>query len=84
MPFQLLNFTLIAGGIYRRAFLGPTTPSVVTDAMDLRRRELLVVAVIGGLILFIGIYPDTLMDITRISSEDWIGNLRRNLVLVKD
>jgi NADH-quinone oxidoreductase subunit M len=69
-------------GIYRRAFLGPVTSSVVSDAMDLRRRELLVVSVIGGLILFIGVNPDAVLDITRISSEDWIGYLTPNMVLV--
>ena len=80
-------FTMVLGagyllGIYRRAFLGPTTSSVVADAKDLRRRELLVVAVIGGLILFIGIYPDAVLDIIRISSEEWINHLTPNTVLV--
>ena len=69
-------------GIYRRAFLGSITSAVVSDAMDLRRRELLVVSVLGGLILVIGIYPDAVLDITRISSEKWVSNLTPNTVLV--
>jgi NADH-quinone oxidoreductase subunit M len=80
-------FTLVLGagyllGIYRRAFLGPTTTSVISDAIDLRRRELLVVSVLGTLILFIGVFPEILLDITRISSQEWIGNLTPNTVLV--
>jgi NADH-quinone oxidoreductase subunit M len=69
-------------GSYRRAFLGPITSSVVGDAIDLRRRELLVVSVLGGLILFIGIYPEAVLEITRLSSEDWVANLTPNTVLV--
>ncbi|MGD8588485.1 MAG: NADH-quinone oxidoreductase subunit M [Chromatiales bacterium] len=69
-------------GSYQRAFLGPITSAVVKDAVDLRRRELLVVSVMGGLILFIGVYPDAVLEITRLSSEDWVANLTPNTVLV--
>jgi NADH:ubiquinone oxidoreductase subunit 4 (subunit M) len=69
-------------GIYRRALLGPITSSVVSDAMDLRRRELLVFSVPGGLILFVGVYPDDILDITRISSKDWVSNLTPYTVLL--
>jgi NADH-quinone oxidoreductase subunit M len=61
--------------IYRKAFLGPVTSPVVGDAMDLRRRELLVVSVMGGLILFTGIYPESVLNITQTASEQWVGNL---------
>ena len=61
--------------IYRRAFLGPVTSPVVGDALDLRRRELLVVLAMAMLILFAGLYPDAVLEITRLSSEQWISDL---------
>ncbi len=63
--------------IYRRAFLGPITSPVVGDALDLRQRELLVVSVMAALILFTGLYPDAVLDITRMTSEEWVANLAK-------
>jgi NADH-quinone oxidoreductase subunit M len=63
--------------IYRRAFLGPITSPVVSDALDLRQRELLVVSVMAALILFTGLYPDAVLDITRMTSEEWVTNLAK-------
>ncbi|MEN8179280.1 MAG: NADH-quinone oxidoreductase subunit M [Pseudomonadota bacterium] len=70
--------------IYRRAFLGPVTSPVVADALDLRRRELLVVSVMALLILFAGLYPDAVLDITRLSSEQWVSDLAKDVSLVID
>ncbi len=61
--------------IYRRAFLGPVRSPVVSDALDLRRRELLVVSVMAALILFAGLYPDAVLDTIRVTSEQWVANL---------
>lgn len=65
--------------IYRRAFLGPVTSAVVADALDLRRRELLVVTVMASLILLTGLYPNAVLDITRLSSEQWISDLTQGV-----
>jgi NADH-quinone oxidoreductase subunit M len=62
-------------GIYRRAFLGRAHHSAVADAVDLRARELWVVAVLGTLILAGGIYPDSVLELTRTASEGWIRSL---------
>jgi NADH-quinone oxidoreductase subunit M len=62
-------------GIYRRAFLGQAHHSAVADAVDLRARELWVVAVLGTLILAGGIYPDSVLELTRTASEGWIRSL---------
>ena len=63
--------------IYQRAFLGPVKNNVVAEAMDLRRRELLLVAVFCSFILLAGIFPDVILDITRGASENWIGRLKQ-------
>ena len=62
-------------GIYRRAFLGPTHSAVISDAEDLRARELVVVSVMGILILVGGFYPNSVLELTRAASEEWVGNL---------
>jgi len=62
-------------GIYRRAFLGPTHSAVITDAVDLRARELVVVSVMGILILVGGFYPNSVLELTRAASEEWVSNL---------
>jgi NADH-quinone oxidoreductase subunit M len=62
-------------GIYRRAFLGPVTSPQVADALDLRRRELLVCLVLGLLVLALGIYPQGVLDLTRTASLAWVARL---------
>ena len=62
-------------GIYRRAFLGPAHSAVITDAVDLRARELVVVSVMGILILVGGFYPNSVLELTRAASEEWVGHL---------
>jgi NADH:ubiquinone oxidoreductase subunit 4 (subunit M) len=62
-------------GICRRAFLGPIHNSAVSDAVDLRARELVVIVVMGILILVAGFYPDSVLELTRVASEEWVGNL---------
>jgi NADH-quinone oxidoreductase subunit M len=62
-------------GIYRRAFLGPVRGPVVADALDLRRRELLIAVVFCSLFLGAGVYPNGVLDMTRAASEKWIGGL---------
>ncbi len=62
-------------GIYRRAFLGPVHKSVVADAIDLRARELVVIVVMAILILIGGFYPDSVLELTRTASENWVSAL---------
>ncbi|MDH5485161.1 MAG: NADH-quinone oxidoreductase subunit M [Gammaproteobacteria bacterium] len=63
-------------GIYRTAFLGRARHSVVIDAVDLLPRELALVLVFSILILFMGIFPNTVLDITRSASELWLYRLQ--------
>ncbi len=63
--------------IYQRAFLGPVKNDVVSTAMDLRTRELLLTIGFCVLIIIFGIFPDIILDITRGASENWIGELNK-------
>ncbi len=75
----LFGVVLSAGyflSIYRRAFLGPITSPVVDDALDLRHRELLLVSVMGLLILTAGLYPNAVLDLTRVASEQWVAGVK--------
>jgi len=61
--------------IYRMAFMGPVRHAVIEDAVDLRRRELGIILVMAILILTFGIYPNGILDQTRLSGEAWISHL---------
>jgi NADH-quinone oxidoreductase subunit M len=65
-------------GIFRCAFLGPVHNTAVAEAVDLRRRERMVVLVAGLLILAAGLFPDAVLDLTRVTSEGWIDRLLPN------
>ena len=74
-------FTIVLGagyflGIYRRAFLGPVRHAVISEAVDLRSRELALVLVPAGLILLLGLWPSSVLDITRVAGEAWVGQLK--------
>ncbi len=62
-------------GIYRRAFLGPSRHAAVSDALDLGRREMLVVVVLAALILAGGLFPNAVLELTRVASQDWVSHL---------
>lgn len=62
-------------GIYRRAFLGQAHSAVISDAIDLRPRELAIMAVMGILVLVVGFYPNGVLELTRLASEDWVSRL---------
>jgi NADH-quinone oxidoreductase subunit M len=61
--------------IFRKAFLGPVTNSVVAECVDLRWRELLIVTVFALLILLGGLFPSLVMDITESASTSWVARL---------
>jgi NADH-quinone oxidoreductase subunit M len=62
-------------GAYRQAFLGTVHNPVVAEALDLRARELLVVVVLSGVMLFIGLRPSTVLDLTRTAGEAWVARV---------
>ena len=58
--------------IYQKAFLGPVKNDVVAEALDLRRRELLIILAFIAVIILGGIFPNIVLDMTRASSENWL------------
>jgi len=60
---------------YGKAFLGPVTNPVINDAMDLRPRELILVTLLALLILIAGIYPQGVLDLTRVAAETVIARI---------
>ena len=60
---------------YRRTFYGPMANNVVAEALDLRRRELVVAIVFTTLILLAGLYPALVLDTIREASTLWVNNL---------
>jgi len=62
--------------MYRAAFLGTSRTAVVADSLDLLPRELGLILLMAGLILFTGLYPSSIMDIIQQSSETWIFRLK--------
>ena len=62
-------------GIYRRSFLGTAHNVAVIDAIDLRPRELVVIALLASLILAGGLFPNLVLELTRSASEQWVNNL---------
>ena len=70
----LVGVVLGAGyflGMFRRAFLGPIRQPVVADAQDLRPRELAVAALLALIVLFNGLYPQGVLDVSRLASQTW-------------
>ncbi|MFW2374180.1 MAG: proton-conducting transporter membrane subunit, partial [Gammaproteobacteria bacterium] len=61
--------------IYRVAFLGNSQRSIVTEALDLRPRELTLVLVFTALIFYTGLNPSSVLDITRVASEQWLSHI---------
>jgi len=60
---------------YRRTFYGPLGNDVVAQALDLRRRELLIAVTFTLLILVAGLYPAIVLDTTREASALWVDRL---------
>ncbi len=59
-------------GLYRRAFMGPLHNVVLKNAQDLRGQELLVSSVFALLVLGLGIYPEAILQVIRLATENWI------------
>ena len=59
--------------IYRTAFLGPCRHEAVADAVDLQRRELIIIVTISVLVLAIGLYPQWVLDYMAHSTQAWVA-----------
>ncbi len=64
-------------GIFRKAFLGECRNEIVADAVDLKRRELLIIFVMSSIVLVVGVYPQLVLGVIQGASEDWISLLTK-------
>ncbi|MCW9015126.1 MAG: NADH-quinone oxidoreductase subunit M [Gammaproteobacteria bacterium] len=74
----LLGIVLVASfflTMYRRAFLGPVRRDVIAESIDLLPRELGLVLILSALLLFTGLFPAYILDITRQAAELWLQRL---------
>lgn len=62
--------------LYRRAFFGPLTSPVVAQAVDLRRREFVIVLVFAAIVLIVGLYPALVLDVLQASGQLWVSRLQ--------
>lgn len=76
----LLGIILVASYFlihYRRAFLGPAKKEVVKNSIDLLPRELGLVLVLSALLLYTGLVPSFILDITQSASANWLQHVIR-------
>ena len=62
-------------GLYRKTFFGPVRTIYIERALDLRKRELLVVVLFVIVVLVLGLYPQGILDFTQRAGEDWASRL---------
>lgn len=73
-------FSIVLGAayflrIYRKSFFGECKNEVVADAVDLKPRELLIVAVISVIILTFGLFPQLILNVMTMSAKLWVSTL---------
>jgi NADH-quinone oxidoreductase subunit M len=73
-------FVVILGAAYflsffRKAFLGEAKHDIVRDAVDLKKRELMILLVFAVIVLALGFYPQGVLDMTETSSQYWVSLL---------
>lgn len=62
--------------MYRRVMFGPVTRAENYHIEDLRRREVLLLSVLSGVILWIGLYPAPFLDKTKPAVDALIRHIR--------
>jgi NADH:ubiquinone oxidoreductase subunit 4 (subunit M) len=55
--------------MFRRAFLGPTGNTIVRQAVHLRTRELSLLGLLAMLILLLGVWRGSVLELTRLAAE---------------
>ncbi|MCW9023785.1 MAG: NADH-quinone oxidoreductase subunit M [Gammaproteobacteria bacterium] len=74
----LFGIVLDAGyflNLYRKTFWGPLKQNVVKEALDLKRRELMIIGVFALLVLVLGFYPNAILNTIETTSISWVEKL---------
>ena len=64
--------------LYRQAFFGPAKSAVVQQALDIRPRELVIAVSFALIILFLGLHPSSVLNVTEQSSAAWVERLNQH------
>ena len=72
--------TLIFGAAYslwmvKRVFYGDITNAHVADLKDINKREFLILAILGVMVIGLGVYPKLITDFTHISAIQWLSHM---------
>lgn len=59
--------------IFRRAFLGAVTNSVIAESKDLQRREVIIVVTLLVLIVVVGLHPTIVLDFMESTVNQWVS-----------
>jgi NADH-quinone oxidoreductase subunit M len=59
----------------RRAFWGPITHIDINHVIDIKPREMALLLFPAILVLLIGLFPNFILDINKVSSELWLSRL---------
>lgn len=68
-------------GFARRLFFGPIKQAAFAQTEDLRALELTVLTVPAALVLLIGLFPHSVLNIQRSSLESWLNQLHKPAVI---
>ena len=67
--------------LYKRVIFGKLEKKELKDLKDLNLSEGLVLFVLAGLTLFLGFYPNLILDTIHVSVDELINNYQSNLIL---
>lgn len=62
-------------GYYQRAFWGPINNQVLAAGPDLLPHEFLFAALLGGIVILGGIFPELILNFTHVATTAWIERL---------
>ncbi len=76
----LAALTLILGAAYtlwmvKRVMFGPLEKEEVKGLVDLSRGEFLIMLILAGLVLLVGIWPNPLLDVMRVTLENLLAHV---------
>ena len=67
--------------LYKRVIFGKLEKKELNDLKDLNLSEGLILFVLAGLTLFLGFYPNLILDTIHVSVDELINNYQSNLIL---
>jgi NADH-quinone oxidoreductase subunit M len=66
--------------MYKRVIFGDVASESVAKLKDLNRREFWLLAVLAGLVLWMGVYPKPLVDVMHSSVADLLAHVAKSKI----